>query len=59
MATGAKLAGSLRLHPLGLPVCLLFAALVFGAIAIARLPLGYVLLVAGGAACFWTGARLK
>ena len=58
-ATGIKLIPALRTHPLGFGVCLAFVALVFGAVAIARIPLGWVLLVVGGAACGWTWSRLK
>jgi chromate transporter len=34
-------------------------ALVFGAIAFARIPLGWVLLAVGGVACVWTWRRLQ
>lgn len=58
-ATGIKLIPALRKHPLGFGVCLGFVALVFGAIALARIPLGWVLLVVGGTACVWTWSKLK
>lgn len=57
-ATGIKLIPQLRKHPLGFGVCLVFVALVFGAIALARIPLGWVLLVLGGIGCIWTWRRI-
>jgi chromate transporter len=57
-ATGIKLAPALRRHPLGFGVCLGIAAIVFAAIALLRVPLGWVLLVVGGVACVWTWRRL-
>jgi chromate transporter len=58
-ATGIKLIPALRRHPLGFGICLGFVALVFGAIAIARIPLGWVLLAVGGVACVWTWKKIK
>ncbi len=58
-ATGIKLIPQLRRHPLGFGVCLGFVALVFGAIAFARIPLGWVLLAVGGVACVWTWKKIK
>ncbi|VTU36737.1 Chromate transport protein [Variovorax sp. PBS-H4] len=58
-ATGIKLIPALRRHPLGVGVCFGIVALVFGAIALARIPLGWVLLVVGGAACVWTWKKIK
>jgi len=57
-ATGIKLIPALRRHPLGFGICLGFVAIVFGAIAVARLPLGWVLLVVGGVTCFWTWKKI-
>jgi chromate transporter len=57
-ATGIKLIAPLRRHPLGLRVCLAFIALVFAAIALARIPLGWVLVVVGGTACTWTWKKI-
>ncbi|MGF6347316.1 chromate transporter [Variovorax sp. W2I14] len=57
-ATGIKLIPQLRKHPLGFPVCLAFTALVFAAIAVFKVPLGWVLLVVGGVACVWTWKRI-
>ena len=58
-ATGIKLIPALRRHPLGFGVCLGFVTLVFGAIAFARIPLGWVLLAVGGVACAWTWKRIE
>jgi chromate transporter len=58
-ATGIKLIPALRRHPLGFGVCLGIVALVFGAIAFARVPLGWVLLAVGGVACAWTWRKLR
>ncbi|MGE0331841.1 MAG: chromate transporter [Ramlibacter sp.] len=58
-ATGFKLLGVLKTHPLGLPLCLTLAALCFAAIALWRLPLAWVLLSLGGAACVLTWRRIK
>ncbi|MBB3176744.1 chromate transporter [Variovorax sp. Sphag1AA] len=58
-ATGIKLIPALRKHPLGFAVCLAIVALVFAAIAFARIPLGWVLIVVGGTACVWTWWKLE
>lgn len=57
-AIGIKLLPQLRKHPLGFGVCLAFAVAVLVAIAWFRIPLGWVLLVAGGVACVWTWRRI-
>ena len=57
-AIGVKMLPQLRKHPLGFGVCLAFAAVVLVAIAWFRIPLGWVLLVAGGVACVWTWRRI-
>ena len=57
-ATGLKLMGALKTHPLGLPVCITLAVLCFAAIALLRLPLAYVLLGLGGLACTLTYRKL-
>ena len=57
-ATGIKLLPQLRKHPLGFGICLGFAATVLAAVAWFRIPLGWVLLVAGGVACVWTWRRI-
>ena len=50
-ATGLKLITAIRSNPMGPGVCWLLAALTFVAIAVLRLPLAWVLLGLGGAAC--------
>ena len=59
VATGIKLVPQLRRHPLGFGVCLIGVGLVFAAIAIAHIALGWVLLVIGGAYCIWTWRRIE
>jgi chromate transporter len=53
-ATGIKLIAALEKNPLGRGLCIALAATTFGAIALMRWPLIWVLLVVGSAACFWT-----
>ena len=50
-ATGLKLFGVLQKNVLGLPLCSALGILCFIAVALLRLPLGYVLLGLGGIAC--------
>lgn len=57
-ATGIKLIPQLRRHPVGFATCLALVAVVFAAIAFARIPLGGVLLVVGGIACAWTWRKI-
>ncbi|HYW57870.1 MAG TPA: chromate transporter [Polaromonas sp.] len=57
-ATGLKLMGALKTHPLGTPICTALAALCFAGIALLRLPLVYVLLGLGVVACTLTYRRL-
>jgi len=57
-ATGIKLVPQLRMNPLGFGICLAIVAAVFAAIALARIPLGWVLIVVGGVACGETWRRL-
>lgn len=57
-ATGLKLMGALKTHPLGLPVCIALAVACFAAIALLRLPLAYVLVGLGGLACTLTYRKL-
>lgn len=57
-ATGIKLIPQLRKHPLGFGLAMAFTAAVFAAIAFGRLPLGWVLLVLGGAACGLTWRKI-
>lgn len=58
-AVGLKLLGALRLHPLGMPLSIVFAVLCFIAVAILRWPLIWVLLGLGGVACVLTWRKLK
>ncbi|MBA3771631.1 MAG: chromate transporter [Ramlibacter sp.] len=53
-ATGLKLSGAIRKHPLGVPACIAFGAASFAGIALLRWPLAYVLLGLGGLACVMT-----
>ncbi|MDW5441711.1 chromate transporter [Polaromonas sp. SM01] len=57
-ATGLKLMGALKTHPLGLPLCIGLALLCFVGIALLRLPLAYVLLGLGVTACTLTYRKL-
>jgi chromate transporter len=57
-STGLKLLPSLRRNPLGHRPALAFAALTFGAIALARVPLLFALLALGGLSCGWAWRRL-
>jgi chromate transporter len=58
-ATGLKLIAALKNNPMGLGMCWGFAALTFAAIAIARLPLAWVLLSVGTLACGFTYRALR
>jgi chromate transporter len=58
-ATGFKLVGALRKHPLGVPLCAVLGVLCFIAIALLRLPLVYVLLSLGLIACVLTYRKLR
>jgi chromate transporter len=57
-ATGFKLLGSLKKHPLGLPLSLAFAGAAFVAIALLRIQLVYVLLGLGAISCALTYRKL-
>lgn len=57
-ATGIKLIAPLRKHPLGFTTALVVVALVFALIALAQIPLGWVLLFVGGATCAWTWRKI-
>ncbi len=57
-ATGLKLMGALKQHPLGLPACMTLALACFAGIALLRLPLAYVLLGLGFVACAITYRKL-
>ena len=58
-AVGLKLISVLRSNPMGMGVCWLLAALTFAAIALLRLPLAWVLLGVGGAACAYAYRTLQ
>jgi chromate transporter len=58
-ATGFKLIGALKKHPLGLPLCAALGLLCFVAIALLRWPLVYVLLSLGLVACVLTYRKLR
>lgn len=58
-ATGLKLFGALKKHPLGMPASATLLALVFAGIALLRLPLAWVLLGLGGLSCVWTYRKLN
>lgn len=57
-ATGLKLIGALKKNVMGALVCSALAAITFVAIALLRIPLVWVLLVAGGMACAWAYRQL-
>lgn len=57
-ATGLKLMGALKKHPMGVPACAVFGIATFAGIALLRLPLAYVLLGLGGAACVLTYRKM-
>ena len=57
-ATGLKLMGAVRKHPLGLPACIAFGVASFLGIAILRWPLAYVLLGLGGLSCLLTYRKM-
>lgn len=57
-ATGLKLFGALRRHPLGVPLCIALGITTFVAIALLRWPLVWVLLGLGGLACVLTWRKL-
>ena len=57
-ATGLKLFGALKKHPLGIANCVGFGLASFVAIAVLRWPLAYVLLGLGGLCCALTYRKL-
>jgi len=57
-ATGLKLSGALKKHPLGVGMAALLAVATFVAIALLRLPLIWVLLGLGGVACALTWRKI-
>jgi len=57
-ATGLKLIAALKKNVMGELVCWAFVALTFVAIALMRVPLAWLLLSVGGAACVWAYRQL-
>ena len=57
-ATGLKLMGALKKHPLGLAACIALGAATFVAIALMRWPLPYVLFGLGGVSCALTYRKM-
>lgn len=57
-ATGFKLFGALRKNPLGMPMCIALGGACFVAVALARLPLAWVLLGVGSVACVLAWRKL-
>lgn len=57
-ATGLKLFGALRKHPLGVALCVVLGGLCFAAVALLRLPLAWALFSLGGLACALTWRKL-
>ena len=57
-ATGMKLAGAIRKHPLGMPACVALGVATFAAIVALRLPLVWVLFTVGTLACVLTYRKL-
>ncbi|GAA4026658.1 chromate transporter [Actimicrobium antarcticum] len=58
-ATGFKLAGTLKTHPLSMPLAAFFCVLGCILITLLSWPLGYVLLVLGSVACVLTYRKLS
>jgi chromate transporter len=58
-ATGLKLFGALKKHPLGVPACIVLGLASFVAIALLRWPLAWVLLGLGGLSCVLTYRKLE
>ena len=58
LASGFRLIPALRSNPIGVPACAVLALLTFGAIALMRWPLIWVLLPVGSIACVWAWVRL-
>lgn len=58
-ATGLKLMPALRTHPLGRVTVVIVGLAGFGLVALAQMPLAWVLIVLGGLSCVLTWWRLK
>ena len=59
ISTALKLAGALKKNPLGVPLCAAFAGLTFAAVALARLPLVWVICGLGSIAIAVAWRRLR
>lgn len=59
VGTGLKLAGALRVNPMGVRISVGFAVLAFTAVALLRWPLVWVLLALGCVACVFAWQRLR
>jgi len=59
VGTGFKLAGALRVNPMGRPVCLTLIVLAFAGVALLRWPLVWVLVGLGAIACVYAWRRLR
>jgi len=59
ISTALKLAGALRTNPLGLPLCMAFASITFVAVALARLPLVWVVCGLGSVAIGMAWRKLR
>lgn len=59
VGTGLKLASTLRVNPMGVPVCIALGTLAFVCVALLRWPLVWVLLGLGTVACAYAWSRLR
>ena len=59
VGTGLKLVGALRSNPMQAPVCAALLMLAFGAVALLRWPLVWVILALGVVACAFAWVRLR
>ncbi|HZP91554.1 MAG TPA: chromate transporter [Burkholderiales bacterium] len=59
VGTALKLAGALRVNPMGVPVCIALAASAFAGVALLRWPLAWALLGLGAVACAFAWRRLR
>lgn len=57
--TALKLSPALRLNPMGVAACIVFALAAFGAVALARWPLAWILLGLGVVACLFAAYMLS
>jgi chromate transporter len=59
IGTGLRVAGALRTNPMRIPFCGALFAATFGAVALLRWPLVWVILVLGPVACAYAWTRLR